>query len=471
MPARSVVIEKLTKFTGEHHAFLTPGEYTQLTGRAGRRGIDTSATPSCCGARSCRSTRSRRWRRAARSTCARRSGRPTTWPPTWCGRTRAEQAHHLLNLSFAQYQADRDVVRLEARLERREAVLAELRRAADEPVRRHRGVPPARRRDADRRAATDAEPARDDRGGSGPAAARRRASCSTRAATPGPGGGADRRPPQGRACGCEASRPTGPSCRRRRRRLRRAAAAPSVASSCRRRSRRTARASSARWPGARAGQAGARCDRRAGSRRRPPSGTPRPSHPVTDDPDLRGSAAGGRPGRAGGPRGRRPARPGRQGRSEIAGPALRPRAAHPRGVGLPRRLGADRRGASGWPGCSTSATCWSSRALRQGLLDDLDPPTLAALVSVFTYEHRSPEPPPAPWFPSAPAAQALAGHRGASPSELRGRRGGGRPRRHPAARPDVRRRGLRVGGGGGLRRGGGGRGAVRAATSCATSSS
>ncbi len=40
MPAKTVVIEKLTKFTGDHHAFLTPGEYTQLTGRAGRRGID-----------------------------------------------------------------------------------------------------------------------------------------------------------------------------------------------------------------------------------------------------------------------------------------------------------------------------------------------------------------------------------------------------------------------------------------------
>ncbi|KAA1419884.1 DEAD/DEAH box helicase [Mumia zhuanghuii] len=40
MPARSVVIEKLTKWNGETHAEITPGEYTQLTGRAGRRGID-----------------------------------------------------------------------------------------------------------------------------------------------------------------------------------------------------------------------------------------------------------------------------------------------------------------------------------------------------------------------------------------------------------------------------------------------
>ena len=40
MPARTVVIEKLVKFNGEATVELTPGEYTQLTGRAGRRGLD-----------------------------------------------------------------------------------------------------------------------------------------------------------------------------------------------------------------------------------------------------------------------------------------------------------------------------------------------------------------------------------------------------------------------------------------------
>jgi ATP-dependent RNA helicase HelY len=47
-------------------------------------------------------------------------------------------------------------------------------------------------------------------------------------------------------------------------------------------------------------------------------------------------------------------------------------------------------------------------ALRQGLLDGVDAPTLAGLVSVFTYEHRSPEAPPAPWFPSHEARRRWA---------------------------------------------------------------
>lgn len=41
MPARSVVLEALNKFNGSERVNLTAGEYTQLAGRAGRRGIDT----------------------------------------------------------------------------------------------------------------------------------------------------------------------------------------------------------------------------------------------------------------------------------------------------------------------------------------------------------------------------------------------------------------------------------------------
>ena len=42
-------------------------------------------------------------------------------------------------------------------------------------------------------------------------------------------------------------------------------------------------------------------------------------------------------------------------------------------------------------------------AVRQGHLDGLDPAALAGLASVFSYEHRSPDAPPAPWFPSRDA--------------------------------------------------------------------
>ena len=38
--------------------------------------------------------------------------------------------------------------------------------------------------------------------------------------------------------------------------------------------------------------------------------------------------------------------------------------------------------------------------IRRGLLDDLDPATMAGMVSVFVYEHRSPDAPPLPWFPN-----------------------------------------------------------------------
>ncbi len=133
MPARSVVIEKLTKFTGEQHQFLTPGEYTQLTGRAGRRGIDTighalvlwSPFVPFDQVAGLASSRTFRLTSAFRPTYNMAANLVRTYPP--------DQAHHLLNLSFGQYQADRDVVRLEARLERRRAVLSGLRESAKSP--------------------------------------------------------------------------------------------------------------------------------------------------------------------------------------------------------------------------------------------------------------------------------------------------------------------------------------------------
>lgn len=44
MPARTVVLDSLSKFDGESHQLLKPSDYTQLTGRAGRRGIDSEGT-------------------------------------------------------------------------------------------------------------------------------------------------------------------------------------------------------------------------------------------------------------------------------------------------------------------------------------------------------------------------------------------------------------------------------------------
>ena len=121
MPARTVVIEKLTKFNGERHESLSPGEYTQLTGRAGRRGIDPIGHAVVL------------WNpfvtfedvaelAASRSFSLRSAFRPTyNMAANLVRRYDEEDATQLLNRSFAQYQADRSVVRLEQRLQERRA--------------------------------------------------------------------------------------------------------------------------------------------------------------------------------------------------------------------------------------------------------------------------------------------------------------------------------------------------------------
>ncbi|MER3453188.1 MAG: RNA helicase, partial [Acidimicrobiia bacterium] len=101
MPARTVVIEKLTKYTGEGHAFLTPGEYTQLAGRAGRRGIDEvgyvvvlwSPFVPFDQVASLASTRTYELTSAFRPTYNMAANLVRRYAP--------DTAHHLLNLSFA----------------------------------------------------------------------------------------------------------------------------------------------------------------------------------------------------------------------------------------------------------------------------------------------------------------------------------------------------------------------------------
>lgn len=133
MPARTVVIEKLTKFTGEHHELLTAGEYTQLTGRAGRRGIDEVGQAVVLWSPFLAFDRVAALA-ASRSFNLRSAFRPTYNMAANLVRTYTrEEAHHLLNLSFAQYQADRDVVRMEARSERLRAAIPAARAAAASP--------------------------------------------------------------------------------------------------------------------------------------------------------------------------------------------------------------------------------------------------------------------------------------------------------------------------------------------------
>jgi ATP-dependent RNA helicase HelY len=124
MPARSVVIEDLWKFQGERHELLTPGEYTQLTGRAGRRGIDRLGHAIVVYQRQVP------FERVASLASTRTYELTSSFRPSYnmavnlVRNYTREEAHHLLNSSFAQFLADRGVVTLERQLERDKAYLA-----------------------------------------------------------------------------------------------------------------------------------------------------------------------------------------------------------------------------------------------------------------------------------------------------------------------------------------------------------
>jgi ATP-dependent RNA helicase HelY len=116
MPARTVVIERLDKWNGDTHAPLTAGEYTQLTGRAGRRGIDVEGHAVVL------------WQPGLDPGLVAGLAGTRTYPlnssfrPSYnmavnlTGRAGRKRAAALLESSFAQFQADRGVVGIARRL-------------------------------------------------------------------------------------------------------------------------------------------------------------------------------------------------------------------------------------------------------------------------------------------------------------------------------------------------------------------
>ncbi len=110
MPARSVTIERLDKYNGEQRVPLTSGEYTQLTGRAGRRGIDHEGHAIVVWSEGM-DLEAVAHLAAARSFPVRSSFKPTpNMAVNLLQRLSHARARDTLELSFAQFQADRDVV-------------------------------------------------------------------------------------------------------------------------------------------------------------------------------------------------------------------------------------------------------------------------------------------------------------------------------------------------------------------------
>ncbi|MDQ6873616.1 MAG: DEAD/DEAH box helicase, partial [Actinomycetota bacterium] len=118
MPARSVVLEKLTKWNGDTHADITPGEYTQLTGRAGRRGIDVEGHAVVVWAPGM-DPRQVAGLASTRTYPLRSSFRPSyNMAVNLVGQLGREAGRALLSSSFAQFQADKAVVGLSRQVQR-----------------------------------------------------------------------------------------------------------------------------------------------------------------------------------------------------------------------------------------------------------------------------------------------------------------------------------------------------------------
>ena len=138
MPARAVVIERLTKYNGDTHEFLTPLAYTQLTGRAGRRGIDDHGYAIVL------------WSpfvtfeqvadlAASKAFALRSVFRPTYNMAVNLVRLHdREGAHQLLDMSFGQYQADGDLLQMNKKRRHLERELADV-----EEFFRQQGIDPA----------------------------------------------------------------------------------------------------------------------------------------------------------------------------------------------------------------------------------------------------------------------------------------------------------------------------------------
>ncbi|MQA25823.1 MAG: DEAD/DEAH box helicase [Micromonosporaceae bacterium] len=124
MPARSVVLERLVKYNGEAHVDLTPGEYTQLTGRAGRRGIDVEGHAVALWSPEV-DPRHVAGLASTRTYPLRSSFRPSyNMAVNLVGAVGAERARDLLESSFAQFQADRSVVGLARQVKANEQTVA-----------------------------------------------------------------------------------------------------------------------------------------------------------------------------------------------------------------------------------------------------------------------------------------------------------------------------------------------------------